>query len=396
MAFHDSALHMVANKNANYAGSVCPDHVTYRDCIRMHLVLMYHHALSMIPPVGTNLYHWNYLAYSYLYSCKVLGMMFRHYDVCRKYRQETNDELARTVGTGYRTAMLYLLRHTQMPDGRQTKGELNPLFMCKSDLKVMFQLVADNYREVDALRIPDRDMSDEEIKERLAQNYREMVQILAKHDGCLDMKFSRVYPVCMATDPESLNYAFPLTGPEAHAPVPRPPRREREKANPSLTSGTDVTLGEPHRMILMETGEVVYSWTNQTPVTETWEEVSTPSAPPQTDFVWAMERLRNTPMPTPTKRSNPDAEMEQQVPQHKRSSEGSGTDSDVAQEVESLTLSSPREVQYSAQRKLEIWAPTADDYKLFGINPPPGVFDRLGPEVHEREQELELEGATRG
>ena len=47
----------------------------------------------------------------------------------------------------------------------------------------------------------------------MAQNLREIVQILQHQKSCLDMKLGQVYPVCMADDMEHLNYAFPLTGP---------------------------------------------------------------------------------------------------------------------------------------------------------------------------------------
>ena len=84
----------------------------------------------------------------------------------------------------------------------------------------------------------------EERDSRLLKSLTETVQKLEKQEGCPDIKLGRVYPVCLSNDMFHLNLAFPLEGPEATAPVPRPPTRERgqvERTSPGSYSLTTMT-----------------------------------------------------------------------------------------------------------------------------------------------------------
>ena len=72
-----------------------------------------------------------------------------------------NEELAKQAGFGLQNAMQYLLRHSeQLPDGKdELKGENHFLFMCRSDLTMMFHAVADNYRQLGESRTPGQNLS---------------------------------------------------------------------------------------------------------------------------------------------------------------------------------------------------------------------------------------------
>ena len=109
---------------------------------------------------------------------------------------------------------------------------------------MMFHAVADNYRELGELRVPGRNLSLAEQENRMAQNLRETVQILQHQGSSLDRKFRQVYPVCLADEMELLNFAFPLTGPEATAPIPWPMKWERGLQ----VSGT---LAQPQRRVFL-------------------------------------------------------------------------------------------------------------------------------------------------
>ena len=87
---------------------------------------------------------------------------------------------------------------------------------------MMFHAVVDNYRELGEQRAQCRNLSLAKLENRMAQNLQETVQILQHQGSCLDKKFRRVYPVCLVEEMELLNFTFPLTGPEATAPIPQP------------------------------------------------------------------------------------------------------------------------------------------------------------------------------
>ena len=96
--------------------------LAYQDCVQIQLVLMYQYNLAWLTVSGTNLYHHNLLAYSFLRACQDIGALFLHFDVCEKECLPVNEELAKQASFRLQSAMQYLLRHSEwLPDGR---GEL--------------------------------------------------------------------------------------------------------------------------------------------------------------------------------------------------------------------------------------------------------------------------------
>ena len=83
-----------------------------------------------------------------------------------------NEELAKWAGFGLQNAMQYLLRHSeQLPNGKgELKGENHFLFMCRSDLTMMFHAMADNYRELEEPWVPGRNLSLAEQENWMVQN----------------------------------------------------------------------------------------------------------------------------------------------------------------------------------------------------------------------------------
>ena len=83
-----------------------------------------------------------------------------------------NEELAKRAGLGLQKAMQYLLRHSErLPDGKgELKGENHFLFMCRSDLTVMFHAVADNHRELGEPWAPGQNLSLAEQENQMVQN----------------------------------------------------------------------------------------------------------------------------------------------------------------------------------------------------------------------------------
>ena len=146
----------MGNYNATSAAKGDSKHLAYRDCVQIQWVLMYQYNLVWLTTSGTSLYHCNLLAYSFLRACQEVGSLFRHFDVRGKERLPVNEELAKRASFGLQNAMQYLLRHSQrLPDGRgELKGENHCLFMCRSDLTMMFHAVADNFRKLGGPRVP--------------------------------------------------------------------------------------------------------------------------------------------------------------------------------------------------------------------------------------------------
>ena len=120
--------------------------------------------------------------------------------------------------------------------GVKLKGKDHFLFMCRSDLTMMFHAVANNFREVGDPWVPGRNLSLAEQENRMIQNLWETVQILQHQGLCLDKKFGRVYPVCLAKEMDLLNFAFLLVGLEVMAPVPRPLRWEQSLQVPASST----------------------------------------------------------------------------------------------------------------------------------------------------------------
>ena len=146
----------MGNFNAALAAKGDSKCLAYQDCVLIQLVLMYQYNLVQLTTSGTSLYHCNLLAYSFLRACQEIGVLFQHFNVCGKECLPVNEELAKWAGLGLQNAMQYLLRHSeQLPNGKgELKGKNHFLFMCRSDLTMMFHTAADNCRELGEPQAP--------------------------------------------------------------------------------------------------------------------------------------------------------------------------------------------------------------------------------------------------
>ena len=144
-----------------------------------------------------------------------------------KTRQDNNDALAKCSGLGViKTAMEFLCRHTEQVGDLIIAGEDHRLFLCLDDLTMMFFAMCEGQRELGVPCMPRGCSTQGEMNSQLSKSLTETVQKLEKQEGCPDIKLGRVYPVCLSNDKFHLNLTFPLEGPEATAPVPRPLTRE--------------------------------------------------------------------------------------------------------------------------------------------------------------------------
>ena len=391
----------MTNSNAASAAKGDSKRLAYQDCVRIQLVLMYQYNLAWLTASGTSLYHWNLLAYSFLRACQDFGALFHHFDVCSKERLPVNEELAKWAGFRLQNAMQYLLRHSKwLPDGKgKLKGENHYLFMCRSDLTMMFHAVADNYRELGEPWVPGRNLSLAKQENRMVQNLRETVQILQHQGSCLDKKFGWMYPMCLAEEIELLNFAFPLVGPEVMAPVPRPLRWEQGLQVPAAPA-------QPQRTIFL--GEAKPP-TMTTVTKEPQAPSSTPSLAGLSNFAMAFARLREDYQKVQKTPNTSPEQSPQQMRRRKSTESGDSTDSEISKETEMLEITSPRKSgptryeQYLAEggRQLVVRIPLPEDYAAAGLPPPEDyakgtipkcpVRERLGPEVTEDMEVTELE-----
>ena len=226
-----------------------------------------------------------------------------------------------------------------------------------------------------------------------------MVQILLHQGSCLERKFGRVYPVCLAEEMDLLNFAFPLIGPEVTAPVPQPLRRERGLQVPAAPA-------QPQRTVFL--GEA------KPPATITMGKEpealsSVPSPTGLSKFAMAFARLREDYQKV-QKRPNTSPEQSPQQTRRRKSTKSSdSTDSEISKETEMLEITSPRKSgptryeQYLAEGgwQLIVKIPLPEDYAATGLPPPDDyakgtipkrpVHERLGPELAEDMEVTELE-----
>ena len=136
-------------------------------------------------------------------------------------------------------------------------GEDHRLFMCLDDLTIMFFTMCEGQRELGEPRMPRGYLTPGERDSQLLKSLTETVQKLEKQEGCPDIKFGRVYPVCLSNDMFHLNLAFPLEGPEVTAPIPRPPTRERGQVERTSTGSYSLTTMTAKPDLEPEVPEVV-------------------------------------------------------------------------------------------------------------------------------------------
>ena len=132
---------------------------------------MHQYNVAQLTASGTSLYHRNLLAYSFLSACQEIGALFCHFDVCGKECLPVNEELAKWASFQLQSSMQYLLRHFErLPDGKmEVKAENYYLFMCRSNLTMMFHVVADNFRELGERRALGRNLSLAKVKNRMTR-----------------------------------------------------------------------------------------------------------------------------------------------------------------------------------------------------------------------------------
>ena len=217
---------MLWNENAIYAQQGSSKRVDYQDCVKVLLVHLYNHNKMWFSVAGVSQFHRNLIAYSFLTTSKKIGAMFRNFKVGGKTRQENNDVLAKRSGIGLETVMEYLCRHSEQVGNLTIMTEDHCLFMCLNDLTTMFFMMCEGHRELGELRMPRGYLTQEEKNSRLGKSLTETVQKLEKQEGCPDIVLRWVYPVCLSNDKFHLNLTFPVEGPEATAPVPRPLTQE--------------------------------------------------------------------------------------------------------------------------------------------------------------------------
>ena len=383
----------MANFNAASAAKGDSKHLAYRDCVRIQLVLMYQYNLAQLTMSGTSLYHRNLLAYSFLRACQDIGVLFHHFDVCGKEHLPVNEELAKQASFRLQNTMQYLLRHSKwLPDGKgDLKGENHFLFMCRSDFTVMFHTVADNYRELGEPRVPGQNLSLAEQENQMVQNLQEMVQILQHQGSCLDKKFGRVYPMCLAKEMDLLNFAFPLVSPEATAPVPWPLRWEQ---------GLQVSTAsaQPQRTVFL--GEAKPPATT-TVSKEPQAHSSTPLLAGISNFAMAFAQLKEDYQKVQKRLNTSPEHSPQQTRRRKSTKSGDSTDLEISKEMEMLEITSPRKTgpthyeQYLVEggRQLIVRIPIPEDYAATGLPQPEEyamgaipkclICECLGPEVTE-------------
>ena len=129
--------------------------MAYQDCVRIQLLLMYQYNILWLTASSTSLYHCNLLVYSFLCAYQKIGALFHHFDVCGKECLPVNEELAQLAGFWLLSAMEYLPRHSEkLPGGKgESKAKNHYLFMCRSDLMIMFHAIADNFRNLGERRV---------------------------------------------------------------------------------------------------------------------------------------------------------------------------------------------------------------------------------------------------
>ena len=264
---------------------------------------------------------------------------------------------------------------------------------------MMFHAVANNYRELGEPQAPGQNLSLAEQENQMVKNLQEMVQILQHQGLCLDRKFGWVYPMCLAEEMELLNFAFPLVGPEAMAPIPQPLRREQGLQVPAAPT-------QPQRTVFLGEAKPPAATTVSK---EPQAHSSTPWPSGMSNFTMAFAWLREDYQKV-HKRPNTNLEQSPQQIRRRKSTESSdSTDSEISKEMEMLKITSPRKTgptryeQYLVEggQQLIVRIPIPEDYAATSLPKPEEyakgaiikhlICERLGPEVVEDMEVTELE-----
>ena len=205
--------------------------------------------------------------------------------------------------------------------------------------------------------------------------------------------------MCLAEEMDLLNFAFPLTGPEATVPVPQPLKREQGLQVPAASAPPQRTvfLGEAKPPATITVGK------------EPQAPSSVPSPTGLSNFAMAFARLREDYQKVQKRPNTSPEQSPQQARRRKLTKSGDSMDSEISKEMEMLEITSPRKSgptryeQYLAEggQQLIVRIPLPEDYVATGLPPPEDyakgaipkcpVHECLGPELAEDMEITELE-----
>ena len=268
-------------------------------------------------------------------------------------------------------------------------------------------------------------LTQEEMDSRLGKSLTETVQKLEKQEGCPDIVFGRVYPVCLSNDKFHLNLAFPVEGPEATAPVPWPPTRERGQVertapeNYSLATMIAEPDPEPEMVEVVEIDEeeeddepefnfglatrTVVAHDRPSPLLT----IKTNNPKPVSNFAAAFARMHDE----HRKRTSPDSEDNPRETRRRKSAEsGDNTDNEISASTAILDLGSPEKpttvverpgkpttvVERPEKPTTVVKSRYEEYFTIEGqrakfkkvVEPRTNVFDRLGPARMEEDEIL--------
>ena len=205
--------------------------------------------------------------------------------------------------------------------------------------------------------------------------------------------------MCLAKEMDLLNFTFPLVGPEAMTPVPRPLRWEQGLQVPAAPT-------QSQRTVFL--GEVKPPATT-TISKEPQAHSSTPSPSGMSNFTMAFALLREDYQKVHKRPNTKPEQSPQQTRRRKSTESGDSTDLEISKEMEMLEITSPRKArptcydQYLVEggRQLIVRIPIPEDYAATGLPQPEEyakgtipkcpIRERLGPEVVEAMEVTELE-----
>ena len=205
--------------------------------------------------------------------------------------------------------------------------------------------------------------------------------------------------MCLAEEMDLLNFAFPLVGPEAMAPVPRPLRWEQGLQVPAAPTPSQRTV------FLGEAKPPATTTVSKEPQAHS----STPSPSGMSNFAMAFAQLREDYQKVHKRLNTSPEQSPQQTRRRKSTESGDSTDSEISKETEMLEITSPRKTgpthyeQYLAEggRQLIVRIPIPEDYVATGLPQPEEytkgaipkhpIRERLGPEVAEDMEVTKLE-----
>ena len=195
--------------------------------------------------------------------------------------------------------------------------------------------------------------------------------------------------MCLAKEMDLLNFAFPLVGPEATAPIPWPLRWER---------GLEVPAAPTQSQRTVFLGKAMPPATT-TISKEPQAHSSTPLPAGMSNFAMAFAWLREDYQKVHKRPNTSPEQSPQQMRRRKSTESGDSTDLEISKEMEMLEITSPRKTrptryeQYLVEGgwQLIVRIPIPEDYAATGLPQPEEyakgaipkclIREHLGPEV---------------